>query len=416
MGKAICDIIIPTWNNRGQLIPCLNSIQRTALGDGLIHVFVVNNGDKGSLDDIKTRSWLTILESGKNLGWEGGLKLALEYSTAEFIMFLNDDTYIPDSSGGWIQKMLQHFVHSEVGAVGPISNVVMGSQHITYLTQQLIHTTSFLIGFCVMLRKSAFMEVGGVDDSLPGGDDLDYSIRLDDKGYLLLVDRNVFVYHYGFSTGNRLFGDASKKDGWNNYLRTERTNFGLIKKHGFRRWWECITGQTRTKPKHWFEQKKEDSEGDIIRSLIKGGTVYEFGCGAVKTIPESIGFDIVSKGHTIDTLSGAVSIADRCLDVTKPFPDKITLCDVIIARHLLEHCLDLTETLRNWKKILRIGGKLILAVPNHDIWNTIPVNIEHVHAFNPKSLKHLLEDEGFLNVSIYDARNGVSIIAEGENV
>jgi len=416
MGKAIVTILIPTWNNRSQLIPCLNSIQRTALGDGLVHIIVINNGEKHSLDDLKNRNWLTILEPGKNLGWEGALKLAFPMCNSEFVMFLNDDTLIPDSSSGWIQKMLQHFVYKEVGAVGPISNVVMGTQHMGSMGPKMIYRTSYLIGFCVMIRKSALIEAGGIDDSLPGGDDLDYSIRLDDKGYLLLVDRNVFVYHYGFSTGNRLHGDASKKGGWNNYLSTERTNFGLIKKHGFRRWYECITDVTHTKAKMSGDEIRTDTEGDIIRSLIKGGTIFEFGCGGQKTIPESIGFDIVPKAHHIDSISCTISVADECLDVTKPFPERIKLADCIIARHVLEHCIDTISTVLNWKKQLRVGGMLIIAVPNHQLRNTIPVNIEHVHAFTPKTLTNIIKLLGFENIEVFDGKNGISFILKATNI
>jgi glycosyltransferase involved in cell wall biosynthesis len=416
MKKSIVTILIPTYNNRLQIIPCLNSIQRTALGDGLVSVIVINNGEKRILDDIKGHNWLTILEPGKNLGWEGGLKLALEQVDSDFVMFLNDDTLIPDSSAGWIQRMLQHFVHPEVGAVGPITNVAMGQQNMGVTSPKMIYQTSFLIGFCILLRTSILREVGGIDDSLPGGDDLDLSIRLDDKGYILLVDRNVFIYHYGFQTGNRLHGDASQKGGWNNYLSTEQTNFGLIKKHGFKRWYECLSGVTHTKIKTAYELVPTDSEGDKIRTLIKGELIYEFGCGATKTVPQAIGFDLVPKGHHIDTISGAISIADEVIDVSKPFPERIKLCDCIVARHILEHCIDTVETLKNWKKVLKCEGKLIIAVPNNDLWDTIPVNIEHKHAFNPKNIKTLFETVGFKDINIYDSDNGVSFIAEGTNL
>lgn len=416
MNKAIVTIIIPTYNNREQLIPCINSIQRTALSDGLISIIVINNGEAHTLDDLNRKNYLEIVDAGKNLGWESGLKKGIEMSDSEYVMFLNDDILIPDSSSGWIQKMLQHFIHPEVGAVGPSSNVVMGSQNMVVTTPKMIFCSSFLIGFCMMVRRKALIDAGGIDDSLNGGDDLDLSIRLDDKGYLLMIDRNVFVYHYGFQTGTRLFGDHTKKGGWNNYLYTERVNFNLIKKHGFRRWYEMMIGITKTKPQYAYSDNRTDTEGDIIRSLITKGKIYEFGCGAQKTVPEAVGFDLVPKGHKIESLSDAVSVADECFDVSKPFPEKIAPADCIIARHILEHCIDVVATLKNWKRQLNPSGKLIIALPNQNFWNTIPVNIEHVHAFTPESAKSLLEEIGFKKVNIYDANNGVSFVAEGTNI
>jgi len=228
------DIVIPTFDNRGYLEACLMSLFANPTIEDQFRVIVVNNGEPRSCDWIASTS-VTVVQPGRNLGWEAGLKLALAMSTAPFVCFLNDDTYFPPASDAWLSMLLRHFRDPAVGATGPSSNAVMGPQSIFSFASHRWLKVAYLIGFCVILRRSALDEVGGVDDTLPGGDDLDLSIRLRDAGYTLVADREVFVYHHWARTGVRVHG-AANEGGWNSDEMVTATNHALIAKHGFRAW------------------------------------------------------------------------------------------------------------------------------------------------------------------------------------
>ena len=223
-------IIIPSFGNRQYLEPCLASIARETQ-DACYHILVVNNGAEGSCDYAKS-DWCTVAEAEGNRGWEGGLELGLQLMGDPYVLFLNDDTLILPSQCRWLGKLVSAFDDPAVGAVGPTSNVVAGAQSTTWQTTHPRPEVRFLIGFCMLVRRSALDLVGGIDSSLPGGDDIDLSIRLRQAGYTLICDRNVFVYHYGYTTGTRVFGDASQPDGWNSAAMTTRTVEALRKKHG----------------------------------------------------------------------------------------------------------------------------------------------------------------------------------------
>lgn len=235
-------VICPSWNNNQYLIPCVRSI--ISVSDENVHVYVVNNGEKENMAGLAGPR-VTILQQDRNLGWEGGLKAGLAASTEEIVVFMNDDTLIPFTSKGWLDEMLGYFKDPKVAAVGPSSNCVMGGQSIfaEIPPAQDVLKSTFLIGFCMMVRRSALEEVGGVDDSLPGGDDLDLSIRFRQKGYSILVDRNAFVYHHGFKTGERVNGGPNIDGGWNSVTMTEKTNFALMRKHGLRAWMATMSNQ-----------------------------------------------------------------------------------------------------------------------------------------------------------------------------
>lgn len=406
------EIIIPTYNNYEYLAPCLQSIVSQNVTHGMTHVTVINNGHKNSCDWIDN-PMVTIISPGKNLGWEGGLKLGLEKTKAPFVMFLNDDTHIPVSHNLWTNRLLQHFIDPKVGAVGPSSNVVMGLQNIFQNITAHVFPTKYLIGFCMLVRREAVEKAGGIDCSLPGGDDIDLSIRLRQAGYKLICDRGSFVYHHGFKTGTRVAGEANRRNGWNSYEMLEKTNHALIKKHGFKVWVDTImkNNSPLIEP-----AEPSDSEGDIIRKHIKGDVVLDLGCAGNKTTPDAIGIDVVPKDEIVETLTGQVSEADVTADISQPLPFDANSVDTIIARHILEHLIDSVTVLRHWCDLLREKGRLIIAVPHNGRLLSIPMNVEHVCGYTPQSLKSLLEVCGFKVIKQMDGDNGISFITVCEKL
>jgi len=406
------EIIIPTYDNYEFLAPCLQSIIMSNASHGLFHITVVNNGHKDSCNWVKHED-ITVLQPGKNLNWEGGIKLGLASTDAPFVMFLNDDTFVPPSSRLWLDQLLQHFIDPKVGAVGPASNVVMGYQSIFSQVPYHIFDRKFLIGFCFMVRREALEKAGGIDESAPAADDFDMSIRLRNAGYRLIVDKTVFVYHHGFKTGTRLMGDSAQRNGWNSFEHLEKGNHFIIKKHGFKEWFETFK-DAYVPPAVPEGKHREDTEGKMIRDVIGDSTglkILDLGCANNKTLENAIGVDMVAKDEVVNSLQGnPISQADVSADVSQPLPFDDGSVDVVIARHILEHLMDTTTVVKQWAKVLKTGGKLIIAVPHNGRILSIPMNFEHVHGFDPLSLKHFLELVGFKVVDQLDPENGVSFI------
>ncbi len=410
-------IIIPTFNNREYLYPCLRSMIQRISTEGLFRIIVVNNGHKDSCEWIGS-DIVTVINTGRNLGWEGGLEEGLKHTKSPFVMFANDDIFIPTSSSDWLHKMVEHFRNPNVGAVGPASNTVMGNQQIWAELPYDLFAAKFLIGFCVMVRRSALDKVGGIDTKLPGGDDLDMSIRLRDAGYQLIVDRSIFVYHHGFKTGTRVNGDHLKAGGWNSWEMLNKTNTYLIKKHGFKKWFDCaVKGMHDVESLHGGAWAEKDLEGELIRDVVHKSVdnnqkIVDLGCGHNKTFDYAVGVDAIPKGEKINSLHDAISQADVVADVTGELPFKDGEFDILIARHILEHCIDPVKTLREWIRIVQPDGRLFIAVPNQNLHNTIPMNMEHVHAYTPENMTNLAEVLGLEVIKIHDPENGVSFVAE----
>ena len=401
MSDKKVDIIIPTFNNNDLLMACLRSII-VMRDNSLGKIFVINNGQKMEAD---VPEYVQIINVGENLGWEGGLKIGLELSKASHVVFKNDDTLILNSESGWLKKLDRTLSsYPDVAAVGPSSNVVMGVQNIFHSTIQRDISVRFLIGFCMMIRRSDLDACGGVDDTLPGGDDIDLSIRLRSLGKALVVRRDVFVYHHGFKTGERIHGGSGVAGGWNSDEMTEKTNKAIIDKHGFKEWWKTLTQQVL-----FSDQEIDlthDAEGEWIRSNIDQNLkILELGCGSTRTVEKSVCVDRVAKGEIVPD-TGQPSVADIALDVNEGM--SFTFYDVVICRHILEHCMDTVQTLRKWMRTLREGGSLILTCPNENLCNSIELNEDHVHAFTPDSLFEYFMLLGHKVEQVNDNINGTS--------
>lgn len=404
-------IIIPTFNNNQYLAPCVSSILNPLSTEDMFHIYIVNNGESTYMEPFKDHPRITILQQTSNKGWEGGLKAGLDASSEEFVVFMNDDTYVPLPSCLWLNQMINHFAHPKVGAVGPSSNVVMGVQNIFHMAHTDVFKVNFLIGFCMMVRRKALEESGGIDLGLPGGDDLDLSIRLRKSGYNLIADKNVFIYHHGFKTGERVNGTSNVSGGWNSIEMQERTNHALIQKHGIREYLNCMNQVPDTKSSVLVNWSDIDTEAEVVRHYVIGDKVVEIGCGMKKTVPNAIGVDRVPQGQQVNGVKmGVVSLADVLGDAEGDIPLETGQYDTVIARHILEHVVDSVSALNEWGRLLKDKGRLIIAVPDHTFRNTIPMNKEHVRAFTPKSLKNQMESLGWKTVDLIDPKNHVSFV------
>lgn len=223
-------IIIPTMDNEHLLKPMLYSLHENT-ADVNYRVYVVNNGAHDSCNWIENK-YATVLQCGQNIGWERALQRVLDSTTTPLALFLNDDTLFLRTQRHWLKHLVDDLDDPQVAAAGPSSNLVAGPQSTAAQYPAPRYCARYLIGFCLLVRRSALDEVGGIDTTLPGGDDIDLSIRLRQAGYTLVCDRRSFVYHYGYRTGTRVHGDHTVPGGWNSPQMIAATRDTLIAKHG----------------------------------------------------------------------------------------------------------------------------------------------------------------------------------------
>jgi N-acetylglucosaminyl-diphospho-decaprenol L-rhamnosyltransferase len=93
----VLSAIIVNYNAGECIRRCIDSILADA-PDGGVEVIVVDNASSdGSVEGLRERGDITLVENGRNVGYAGGCNAGARLASGEFIMFLNPDIEImPD--------------------------------------------------------------------------------------------------------------------------------------------------------------------------------------------------------------------------------------------------------------------------------------------------------------------------------
>lgn len=223
-------LICVTRNNAEKLQTTLNSIiQNTKPED--YDLIIIDNASSDATLGIYQQSVLadhiTIVRSGKNLNWVGGINLGLEMTRGyQYVGFLNDDIEVCPN---WLENFFDVLdCNPDVAAVGPLTSNMrdwQGYDHarIKYATWELpdlkginrrnvaeMHNiiknngagfTVFdsLSFFCILLRRNAVDSVGGLDDAFSKHDcgyNDDYCDRLKRFNYSVALSIKTYVSHF----------------------------------------------------------------------------------------------------------------------------------------------------------------------------------------------------------------------------
>ena len=148
-----------------------------------------------------------------------------------------------------------------------------------------------------------------------------------------------------------------------------------------------------------FESRKSYAEkiaSGFFDKYLSGPNVMEIGYrgyedGTMPIVPQAIGVDVGYPGY-----EGAAF----------PFADESF--DAIYSSHCFEHIGDWRGVLRDWYRLLKVGGYLVIVVPHQLLFERkrslpSPINPDHKRFYTPKSL--LGEIEAALEENSYRIRH-----------
>ena len=233
-------IIINNYKTKGLLKQCLKGIYLFPPSVSYEIIVVDNNSLDGSLEMVKSNfADVKLIESTENLGHHKGNNLGIKNSSGRYILILNTDIAFLDHS---IDKMY-HFMetHVEAALVGPKLKNPDGSIQSSclrfpsklvpiyrrtflgkfrfaqseidhYLMKDFNHDTTrevdWILGACVMIRKSVIDEVGPMDEDLfLYFGDIAWCQKFREFNYKVyyFVDANIVHYHKRESAQSGIF-------------------------------------------------------------------------------------------------------------------------------------------------------------------------------------------------------------------
>jgi len=137
------------------------------------------------------------------------------------------------------------------------------------------------------------------------------------------------------------------------------------------------------------------------------GTVLDVGCGAQpfrRLFHHSvryIGIDTIDAKSHFD-----YSVPDTLYFDGRVWPVSDGSVDFILCTEALEHVYDTKDFLAEARRCMAHSGRLLLTVPFAARWHYIPYDYWR---FTPSSLKNVMMEAGFGNVSIYARGNEITV-------
>lgn len=196
-------VVIPVRDNRSgvdRLVHALRGLQ----------VIVVDDGSRVPIvaDDFPdVRCDLRVVRHPVSLGPAGARNTGLRLASTEFVAFLDSDV-VPRR--GWLEALLGHFCDPAVALVAPrivgldCGENVIARYEAVRSSLDLGHREALVVPYgavsyvpsaAIICRRSALDDIGGFDEALRSGEDVDLCWRLVDAGSRLRYEPVAQVAH-----------------------------------------------------------------------------------------------------------------------------------------------------------------------------------------------------------------------------
>ena len=226
-GNPLISILIPNKDQKETLDKCLRSIEKLTDYDNYEIIIIENNSTEKETfeyyNEISKKEKIRVIYWQGEFNYSAINNFGAGHARGDYLLLLNNDMEV--INGDWLQEMLSHCQREEVGAVGarlyyPDDTVqhagiiigiggVAGSvfvgmkrgytgyMHRASIQQDLSAVTAA----CMLIKRSVFEEVGGLEEKLQiAFNDVDLCLRIRKKGYLIVYDPYVELYHYESKT------------------------------------------------------------------------------------------------------------------------------------------------------------------------------------------------------------------------
>jgi len=216
-------IIIPTKDKIDYLKRCIDSIREKTLYDNYEILIVNNNSTEKKtfeyFDKISKKNNVRVIEYNIPFNYSKINNYAVNEARGDILVFMNNDIEI--ISENWLCEMIQHNLRDEIGVVGAKlyyendtiqhAGVVLGIGGVAghshkYFDRcksgyfgrlKLIQNFSAVTGALMSVRREIFEKVEGFDENLAVAfNDIDFCLKVREKGYRNLWTPYVEAYHY----------------------------------------------------------------------------------------------------------------------------------------------------------------------------------------------------------------------------
>ena len=216
---SLVSILIPFRDGANLLKKCVDSIlqKSTYLN---FEIIAINNQSKKEdtfflINELIQNQRIKFHDFPEDFNYSKINNFGASFAKGDYLIFLNNDTEI--ITPNWIESMLEFCQNDEVGAVGPRlyypdgtiqhDGIMIGMHDLTdHIDKGLVPTSAFIseakevlavTGACFMVKKKLFEQLGGFDENFKIYlNDVDFCLRLFEKGLINMVVPQVELYHF----------------------------------------------------------------------------------------------------------------------------------------------------------------------------------------------------------------------------
>lgn len=225
-GNPKVSVIIPSKDHSDDLRICIDSLVRRNKYPNMEIIVVENNStEPETFEEYKRLEKdypnLKVIEWKHPFNYSAINNFAVRHCDGEYLLFLNNDTETIDNH--LVEEMLGQAQQPNVGAVGAKlyyedgtiqhNGVIIGHSGVaghamigqTDLSPNYRVRTSYNVSAvtaaCLMVSRKVFDEVGGFNEDLKVAyNDIDFCLKIREKGYLIVQDTHAIMYHYESKT------------------------------------------------------------------------------------------------------------------------------------------------------------------------------------------------------------------------
>ncbi len=224
MKKVKASVIIPNWNGQDLLKDCLNSLKTQTFKD--FEIILVDNG---STDDSvnyaeKTFPDIKIIRLKKNYGFDRAINEGVKYSTAGYVVFLNNDTAADKNFLSELIKcaeahpevisvnsrLLNFYDRKIIDGVGILINEVGQARSIGWQEKDngQYEKETYIFGATgggSLFKRKEFIKVGMFDERyFMYSEEVDFAFRAQFLGYKAIYCPKAIIYHKHKATSKKL--------------------------------------------------------------------------------------------------------------------------------------------------------------------------------------------------------------------
>ena len=217
-------IVIPVYNEHETTNECITSIRMNTED---CEIIIIDNGSTPAFTKPYTGFIpCHVIRNDINEGFPIAVNQGIIEASGDIVVLLNNDTIV---TPGWADMLVNAL--DEFDIVGPVCNNCAGMQKVyadPYENIDELNKVAFgwsenykgykvevnwIIGVCMMFKKSVFDDVGEFDESLwpCSGEELDWCFRAREKDYRVGIVYDCYIHHHGSRTFKTMDNEGELK-------------------------------------------------------------------------------------------------------------------------------------------------------------------------------------------------------------